>query len=157
MFDSATQFPFWFAQKMFARKNQLLLSCAMRIRLSGRNKKMSRSHFVRFSALILALALVLPAVTSLALAKEAKGTVKTDVTIANSVWLAGKELKAGEYSIVADDAKVTVSHNGKMIVEAPIQWQDGRGKAEASSVVLEGNKVKEIRFGGKTRAAVLQL
>jgi len=44
-----------------------------------------------------------------------------------------------------------------MIVEAPIQWQDGRGKAEASSVVLEGNKVKEIRFGGKTRAAVLQL
>ena len=118
---------------------------------------MTRSHFVRFSALILTLALVLPAVTSLALAKEAKGTVKTDVTIANSVWLAGKELKAGEYSIVADDAKVTVSHNGKMIVEAPIQWQDGRGKAEASSVVLEGNKVKEIRFGGKTRAAVLQL
>src|ERR1700733_13564912 len=104
---------------------------------------MTRSHFVRFSALILALALVLPAVTSLALAKEAKGTVKTDVTIATSVWLAGKELKAGNYSILADESKLTVSH-------------DGRGKAEASSVVVEGNQVKEIRFGGKTSAAVVQ-
>jgi hypothetical protein len=117
---------------------------------------MTRSHFVRFSALILALALVLPAVTSVALAKEAKGTVKTDVTIASSVWLAGKELKAGNYSILADESKLTVSHDGKLIVEAPIQWQDGRGKAEASSVVVEGNQVKEIRFGGKTRAAVVQ-
>jgi hypothetical protein len=117
---------------------------------------MSRSHFVRFSALILALALVLPAVTSLALAKEAKGTVKTDVTIATSVWLAGKELKAGEYSIVADDSKITVMHDGKTIVEAPIQWQDGRSKADSSAVVVDGNQVKEVRFSGKTRAAVLQ-
>jgi len=116
---------------------------------------MSRKNFVRFSALILALALVLPAVTPLAMAKDAKGSVKTDITISTSVWLGGKELKAGEYSFVADDSKVTVSHDGKLVAEAPIQWQDGN-KAASSAVIVDGDHVKEIRFGGKTRAAVIQ-
>jgi len=117
---------------------------------------MQHNRTVRITALILALALVLPALSSVALAKESKGNVKTDITIAGSVWLAGKELKAGVYSFAADGTKVTVSRNGKTIAEAPIQWQDGRGKADYSAVVLEGNQVKEIRFSGQTRAAVVQ-
>jgi hypothetical protein len=118
--------------------------------------EMQHNRTVRITALILALALVLPALSSVALAKESKGNVKTDITIAGSVWLAGKELKAGVYSFAADGTKVTVSHNGKTIAEAPIQWQDGRGKAEYSAVVVEGNQVKEIRFSGQTRAAIVQ-
>jgi hypothetical protein len=117
---------------------------------------MQHNRVVRITALLLALALVLPALTSVALAKESKGNVKTDITIASSVWLAGKELKAGVYSFVADGTKVTVSHDGKMIAEAPIQWQDGTAKSDYSAVVLEGNQVKEIRFSGQARAAIVQ-
>jgi hypothetical protein len=118
--------------------------------------KMQHNRVVRFTALLLALALVLPALSSVALAKESKGNVKADITIAGSVWLAGKELKPGVYSFAADGTKVTVSHDGKTIVQVPIQWQDGRPKSGYSAVVLDGNQVKEIRFNGQTRAAVVQ-
>ena len=117
---------------------------------------MLRNRVVRFTALFLALALVLPAVSSIAAAKESKGTVKSDITIANTVWLAGKELKAGDYNFVADGSKLVVSRDGKKIVEVPIQWQDGRAKSSYSAVVTEGNQVKEVRFSGQTRAAVLE-
>jgi len=116
---------------------------------------MQQNSIVRFTALFLALALILPAVSGLALAKDSKGTVKSEFTIASSVWLAGKELKAGQYSVVVDGTKATVSRDGKTIVEAPIQWQDGRAKSRSSAVVIEGNQVKEIRFSGQTRAAVV--
>jgi len=116
---------------------------------------MQHRSIVRFTALFLALALILPAVSSLALAKDSKGTVKSEIIIASTVWLAGKELKAGQYSVVVDGTKATVSREGKTIVEAPIQWQDGRAKSPSSAVVLEGNQVKEIRFSGQTRAAVV--
>jgi major membrane immunogen (membrane-anchored lipoprotein) len=117
---------------------------------------MIRNRVVRFSALFLALALALPAVSSLAQARESKGNVKTEITIANNVWLGGKELKPGQYNFVADGSKVTVTLDGKKVVEAPIQWQDGKGKFNSSAVVIEGHEVKEIRFGGQTRAAVVQ-
>lgn len=116
---------------------------------------MQHNRIVRFTALFLALALMLPAVSSLALAKDSKGAVKSEITIANTVWLAGKELKAGQYSFAVDGTKVTVSRDGKTIVEAPIQWQDGKDKSAYSAVVVEGNQVKEIRFSGQTRAAVV--
>ncbi|MFZ0635509.1 MAG: hypothetical protein WA755_16815 [Candidatus Acidiferrales bacterium] len=117
---------------------------------------MSRNQFVRLSALLLTLALMIPVAASLASAKDSKGTAKADIEIVNTVTFGSTELKAGEYSFVADGTKVQAKRNGKVVAEAPIQWQDRKEKSESSSIVLEGNQVKEIRFNGQTRTAIVQ-
>jgi|SRR5208282_456352 len=117
---------------------------------------MSRNQFVRFSAVLVALALLLPAVSGLALAGEAKGKVKAEISIANDAWLAGKQLKAGEYTFTADENKLTVLKQGKVVAEAPIQWQDATSKYAMNAVVLDGNQVREVRFSGKNRTAIVQ-
>jgi hypothetical protein len=99
-----------------------------------------------FVALMLALPLAARGVS----ANTSKPTVAT-MDILNQVSLAGKSLKPGVYSVTADDSKVTVAKDGKVVAEAPVQWKDETSKAKYSNIVSVGDQVKEIHFGGKMR------
>jgi hypothetical protein len=99
-----------------------------------------------------ALALAFPAAAKHD-TNDSKSTVKASMELPNSAVLAGTELKAGDYSVTADDSKVTVSRNGKVVATAPIQWKEAPSKAKYSSIVTDGNQIKEIHFNGKTRYA----
>jgi hypothetical protein len=60
-------------------------------------------------------------------------------------------MKAGEYSVTADDTHAKFSKNGKVIAEASVQWKDESAKSRSTAVVVENNQIKEIHFDGKMK------
>jgi len=83
-------------------------------------------------------------------AKNGKAT-SADLEIFSIVTFAGKQLKPGTYHIIADDSKVTLSTNGKVVAEAPVEWKDETTKPRYSKIVTTDDQVKEIHFNGKMR------
>lgn len=112
---------------------------------------MLQRYTFRIATGLVALAMLLPMTVHPTMAKNARTNVRTTMTFQNPVTLAGKQLKAGDYQVSADDSKVTISQHGKVVAEAPAQWKDGNGKAEYSQVVTDSGTVTEIHFQGKTR------
>ncbi len=85
-------------------------------------------------------------------AKDIKSTVtpvKSDVKLLKPGTLGSTELKAGDYSVTADDTHVKFSKGGKVIAEVPIQWKDESSKARFTAVVVDGNQIKEIHSAAK--------
>jgi hypothetical protein len=120
---------------------------------------MSRSKMNGVLTILAALTLALSITTHAAPAKDAKSTVtpivKTDLRLLSPATLGGTDLKAGEYSVTADDAHAKFSRNGKVIAEASVQWKDESAKAQTTAVVVDGNQIKEIHFGGKMKYVVI--
>ncbi len=83
-------------------------------------------------------------------AKNGKATT-ADVELLSPASFAGKMLKAGTYRVTADDSKVTLTLDGKVVAEAPVEWKDETNKPRNSQIVTTGDQVKEIHFGGKMR------
>ena len=81
--------------------------------------------------------------------------IHTSFTLASAARLNGTELKAGDYNVNADDTKVTVVFEGKVIAETKVEWKDGTSKASQTSVLIAGDEIKEIRFKGQTKYAVV--
>jgi hypothetical protein len=115
--------------------------------MKRRNWKMSR----RWLAVLLALAVALPALAGPRPPKDSKSAVKTTVTLSTQSTFGSTSLKPGEYSLVADESKATLSQNGKVVAEANARWMDAPEKFRVTAVVLDNNKVKEIRLGGQSR------
>jgi hypothetical protein len=141
-----------FSNLLSARAALRLNECKGRMR-SRRNTTMS-SFTKNFAVTLLAaLALVIPASARDNGAKNSKSTVNATMDLVNPATIAGKQLKPGTYDVKADDSKVTLSLNGKVVAEAPVQWKDEKSKSKFSAIVTdgEGNQVKEVHFNGKSR------
>lgn len=110
---------------------------------------MSRRGFNLFAPILVALLIALP-LAARDNGKNGKATT-AEVDILSTVTLAGKQLKPGTYRVTADDAKVTIEMNGKVVAEAPVTWKDENSKPRSSNVVTTDDQVKEIHFGGKMR------
>jgi hypothetical protein len=83
-------------------------------------------------------------------AKNGKATT-ADVDIFDKVSIAGKQLKPGMYHISADDTTVTLSLDGKVVAQAPVEWKDETSKPRQCQILSRDSQVKEIHFGGKMR------
>lgn len=102
-------------------------------------------------AIVAGLWLAIPlAAHGYAAARNPNTTTET-MELFNPVTLAGTQLKPGTYTVTANDTKVTLSINGKVVVEAMAQWKDQPNKSKYSAFVSSEGKVKEIHFAGKTR------
>ena len=116
---------------------------------------MSRSKMNGVLTILAALALALTIATHATPAKDAKSTVtpivKTDLRLLSPATLGGTNLQAGEYSVTADDTHARFLKNGKIIAEASVQWKDESAKSRTNAVVVDGNQIKEIHFGGKMK------
>ena len=116
---------------------------------------MSRSKMNGVLTILAALTLALSIAAHATPAKDAKSSVtpivKTDLKLLSPATLGGTGLKAGEYSVTADDAHAKFVRNGKVIAEASVQWKDESAKPQNNSVVIDGNQIKEIHFGGKMK------
>ncbi|MGD0957661.1 MAG: hypothetical protein ABR953_12665 [Candidatus Acidiferrales bacterium] len=110
---------------------------------------MSRRPLSFVLSVLVALAVAIPIAARGAYAKDSKVTATMDLF--NATMLGGKQIEPGTYRISADDAKVTVERDGKMIAEAPVQWKDETSKPSYSKIVTENNQIKEIHFSGKMR------
>ncbi|MFY9804783.1 MAG: hypothetical protein WA211_12510 [Candidatus Acidiferrales bacterium] len=112
---------------------------------------MSRHSMQQIFTILAALVLMVSLTAQIAPAKDTKAGVNTTMSLLNPTTLAGKDLKPGDYAVTVDETHVKLSMNGKVVVEAPVQWKDETTKAKYSAFVVDGNKITEIHFGGKTR------
>jgi hypothetical protein len=99
--------------------------------------------------ILVVVALAMP----LAARAFANGSQSTSATmdVLTAVSLNGKQLKPGTYTVTADDTKVTIAKNGKVVAEAPVEWKDETSKPRNSNIVTNNDEVSEIHFGGKMR------
>jgi hypothetical protein len=112
---------------------------------------MSRNTVRRFSGLVAAVALVLSIGLQTLQAKDTKGEASSVVTVQNLTSLGGQEIKPGDYMVSVTETQVTMSKNGKVVAQAPVQWKDETAKPRYTTIVTDGNKIKEFHFGGKAR------
>jgi hypothetical protein len=99
---------------------------------------------------LVALALAIPAMAKHDATNDSK-QISTRMDLMNPATLSGKALQPGNYAVTADETKVTLSLNGKIVAEAPVQWKDEAGKARYSAFVTDGSQIREIHFSGKTK------
>jgi hypothetical protein len=111
---------------------------------------MSRRPLSVVLSAVVALAVVIPIAARDAAAKDTKATTTT-IDLFSAVTVGGKDLKPGTYRITADDSRVTLELNGKVVAQAPVQWKDETRKPADSRIVTQNNQLKEIHFGGKMR------
>jgi len=71
-----------------------------------------------------------------------------------STTIAGTQLKQGDYELkVKDNAtELQVTKDGKVVAHVPVQWVQIPNKPEATTVVVNNDKIVEVDFGGKTQA-----
>jgi hypothetical protein len=106
-------------------------------------------------SVVAVLMLCMTLAAGIAAAKGTKPVVNTTMSLYNSAFILGHELKAGDYNVAATDTMLTISQNNKVLVEAPITWKNETGKSQFSTFVTDGNKVTELHFSGKTQYAVV--
>lgn len=109
----------------------------------------SRTKRVLSILAVLAIAMPLAALNSAAKSKTTRATM--DLLADASV--AGTQVKAGTYDVVANESTLKLTHNGKVVAEAPIEWKDEQSKQGSSSIVAQSGRIIEVHFGGKTRYA----
>jgi hypothetical protein len=137
-----------------ARAALRLISCKGRMR-SRRKKTMSR-RAIHFAVTVLAaLALVIPAAARENGPNKSKSTAHGTFVLVDTATLGGKQLKPGTYDVKADDNKVTLMRDGKIVAEAPVQWKDESKKSQYSAVVTDGdgNQIRSVHFNGMTKYA----
>jgi hypothetical protein len=117
---------------------------------------MSRTKLYPFLAVALTLAISIPALASSKAKKYPKPIAQATVQLVGNEMLGSTALKAGAYFITADESKVSFWHEDKVVAEAPITWQGLFEPVLQNTIVIDSGKIKEIRFAGKTRSAVLQ-
>lgn len=113
---------------------------------------MSRRGLGYAFSILAALAIAMPNAVHANAAKD-KSTASAQMDIVKDATIGGKEVKAGTYDVKASDTKVTLSRNGKVIAEAPVQWKDSESKSSYSAIVIDSGVVKEFHFNGKSRYA----
>jgi hypothetical protein len=114
------------------------------------DETMSRRGVNRVVPVLVGLAFAMLFAARVASANGSKPTSAT-MDILSTVSLNGKQLKPGTYTISADDSKVTVAQNGKVVAEAPVEWKDESSKPHYTNIVTKSDQVTEIHFGGKMR------
>jgi hypothetical protein len=116
---------------------------------------MSRSKMIRVSTLVAALMMMLSIGLQTLAAKDAKVDTSSVFTIQNAASLAGQSIAPGDYKVSVTETQLTVSKDGKVIAQVPVQWKDETSKPHYSTIVTEGGKITEFHFGGKTRFVVV--
>ncbi|HEV3220855.1 MAG TPA: hypothetical protein VGZ48_13880 [Candidatus Acidoferrales bacterium] len=78
------------------------------------------------------------------------------VSVPNQTKIAGKTLKAGDYTFKVSDNKVTIELNHKLVAEASGRWEPRDSKWASDSLVVGADgQVREIRFGGEKRVFIV--
>lgn len=78
----------------------------------------------------------------------AAAAAKYHVTLTQPSVVNGTELKAGDYKVEVNGDKATFKL-GNTAVETPVKVQEAPQKNSTDEIRYEGDKVQEIRIGGK--------
>ena len=101
--------------------------------------------------------LLLTAILGLALAIPAMAdTLSKGITLYNPAKLGGAELKAGDYWLVFDGAKLMLKQGKKIVAEAKAEWVDVTTASRGDSIIMDNGTITEIRIGGRKRIIKIQ-
>jgi hypothetical protein len=98
---------------------------------------------------------LLAAFTLLTLAAPVWAHARTATAYINDTTTIGTtQLKPGEYQLKVEDGatQLQIMQNGKVLAVVPVQWIQLPNKPADTTVVLEGNQITEVDFGGNTQA-----
>ena len=75
-------------------------------------------------------------------------------TVSQSTSLGSTQVKPGDYEIRAEEgqSQLTLFSKGKMVAQVPCHWTQLSAKPEYSEVVVDTDKVTQVKFGGRTQA-----
>jgi hypothetical protein len=98
---------------------------------------------------------LIAAFTLLTLAAPVWAHSRTATAISDgTTTVAGTQLKAGDYLLKVDDnaSQLQVIQNGKVVATVPVQWIQLPQKPSSTEVLLDGNKITQVDFGGDIQA-----
>ena len=74
--------------------------------------------------------------------------------ITDTTTIGSTPLKPGEYQLKVEDNgnQLQIVQHGKVVAVVPVQWVQLQQKPSNTAVVLDGNKITEVEFGGNTQA-----
>jgi len=74
--------------------------------------------------------------------------------ISDTTTIGSTQLKPGEYQLKVEDnaTQLQIVKNGKLVAVVPVQWIQLPQKPTNTAVLLDGNKITEVDFGGTTQA-----
>jgi hypothetical protein len=116
---------------------------------------MTRNRTSCVLAMLAILALAMPLAARTNEGKNTKSKVSATVELVKDAVIGGRQVKAGTYDVKVNDTKLTLSRDGKVVAESPIEWKDEQSKSAYSAIVVDGGAIKEVHFNGKTRYARL--
>ncbi len=99
-------------------------------------------RYLKILAVILGLAMAIPAMAD---------TLSKGITLYNPAKLGGTELKAGDYWLVFDGAKVTLKQGKKVVAEAKAEWVEVKTASQGDAIIVDNGAISEIRIGGRKR------
>lgn len=99
-------------------------------------------RFLQIIAVVLALALAAPVLAD---------TISKSLSLREPAKLGGTELKAGEYWLVFDGAKLTLKKGKKVVAEAQAEWVDVKFEVRGDTFIVEKGAISEIRIEGRSR------
>jgi hypothetical protein len=98
---------------------------------------------------------LIAAFTLLTLAAPVWAHSRTATAISDgTTTVAGTQLKAGDYLLKVDDnaSQLQVIQNGNVVATVPVQWIQLPQKPSSTEVLLDGNKITQVDFGGDIQA-----
>ena len=98
-------------------------------------------------AVLLCLTLAIPAMAD---------TLSKGITLYSPAKLGGAELKAGDYWLVFDGAKLMLKQGKKIVAEAKAEWVDVTTASQGDSIIMDNGAISEIRIGGRKRVIKIQ-
>ena len=74
--------------------------------------------------------------------------------ISDTTTIGNTQLKPGEYQLKVEDnaTHLQIVQNGKLVAVVPVRWIQLPQKPTNTAVLLDGNKITEVEFGGNTQA-----
>jgi hypothetical protein len=99
-------------------------------------------RIIQILAVILGLALAIPAMAD---------TLSKSIVLHNPAKLGGTELKAGDYWLVFDGAKLTLKQGKKVVAEAKAKWVEVKTASQGDAIIVDNGAISEIRMGGRKR------
>jgi|HubBroStandDraft_2_1064218.scaffolds.fasta_scaffold340477_2 hypothetical protein len=98
---------------------------------------------------------LLAAFTLLTLAAPVWAHTRTaSALISETTTIGSTQLKPGEYQLKVEDNanQLQIMQHGKVVAVVPVQWVQLQQKPSNTEILLDGNKITEVEFGGNTQA-----
>jgi hypothetical protein len=81
---------------------------------------------------------------------QAASSLKKSVSVASDATVAGKALKAGDYTLVVKGTDAKFEQDGKVVADVTCTWDSAPSRLDYDSLLVSDSKVVQFQEGGTT-------